>query len=642
MFEFFRSKDKAARYMLTAILLLVAVSMLLYLVPGGLGDPSASAANDTVAEIGDERLTVRDVALQIRGAMQGRNFPPEMLKNFVPEIVNQMVSERAIAYQAQRMGFAISDQELANSLRGMLAQLFQGGFKPEIYTAWCQQQGYASCTEFEGNMKKQMLLNRLQTMVGEGIVVTPAEVEEEYRRRTEKVKLDYIAFNADQLRGQVQVSPEELQSYFNANRPSYMMPEKRSFEVLVASEEKIGAGITVPEADLRKAYSANLDRYRTGERVKVRHILVKTEGLPADGVTKAEAKANDLLKQVKGGADFAELAKKNSDDPGSASRGGDLDWVQRGQMVKNFEETAFNTKKGETSNVVRTEYGFHIVQVLDREDARVKPFEEVKAELETEVKRKTVFDRLQSAVDQAQSALVKNPSNGAQIAQQFGLSHYVVNNASKGDPIQEIGIVAQFEESLYGLQKNGVTPVIPAPGNKLAVGVVTNITPARQAELAEVTEQVRSALTSTKARALLQAKQAEAAKKVAELGDLAKVAAAMGATVRTTAEFSRDGAAEGLGSASYFSEAFTKPVGTTLAPVAVMDQVVVAKVSAKIEADLSKLAGEREGIITGIKQRKFTERRDLFQDGLVAQLVKQGKVKINEEAIKRLQNSYGS
>jgi peptidyl-prolyl cis-trans isomerase D len=455
MFDLFRRRDRNVRILLTVLLGFVALSMVAYLIPGGPGTPGMTSSDTVIAEVGDEQITMMEVQRTLQGALRGKQFPPEMLQNYVPTLVDQMIAERAVAYQAGRMGFTITEEELGNALRSMLGNLLQGGFDKERYAAFLAQQNL-TVADFESNVRKQMLLTKLRNIVLEGVVVTPDEIEAEFRRRNEKVKLDYILFNTENLKKQVKLSPEDLDKYFNANRAAYRVPEKRSFEVLVANEEKIGASINLGEDEVRKLYAASLDRYRTGERVMARHILLMTQNKSADDVKKLEAKAADLLKQVKGGADFAELAKKNSDDPGSAPKGGDLGWVTKGQMVPNFEATAFSLKKGEISNVIKTEYGFHIVQVTEREEARVKPFDEVKAELATESKKQLVFDRMQSSIEQARAALAKSPSAGAQIAQQFNLNHYVVQNAGSGDPIQEIGISAEFAGSMFGLQRGGV------------------------------------------------------------------------------------------------------------------------------------------------------------------------------------------
>lgn len=642
MFDFFRSRDKNVRILLGVLLGFVALSMVAYLVPGGPGGPSMAGNDTVVAEIGDKKVTMQEVQRTLQGALRGKQFPTEMLQNYIPVLVDQMIAERAVAYQADRMGFTVTEDELGNSLRSMLGSILQGGFDKDRYTAFLAQQNM-TVAEFEGNVRTQMLLTKLRNIVLEGVVVTPDEIEGEYRRRNEKVKLDYILFNSDTLKKDVKLSPEDIQKFFASSRSAFRVPEKRSFEVLVANEEKIGASITMGDDVLRAAYAANMDRYRSGERVMGRHILLMTQNKSAEDAKKLEIKIGELLKQIKGGADFAEIAKKNSEDPGSAPKGGDLGWISKGQMVPNFEATAFSLKKGEISNVIKTEYGFHIVQVTDREDARVKPFEEVKAELATETKKKQVFDRMQSASEQARAALVKSPGSGAQIAQQFNLNHYVVQNASSNDPVQEIGINAEFGGTMFGLQKGGVTPLVTAPGNKIAFGVLTGISPSRNAELAEVEAQVREQATSVKARELLVGKNAEAARSMAAAGgDFAKLAKSLGGEVKTTADFGRDGAADGLGDAAYFAEAFVKPVGTILGPISMMEQLVIVRVNSKVEADLGKLATERETMVGALKGRKSQERKDLFEEGLVHRLIDQGKIKINTDAIKKLQSSYRS
>jgi peptidyl-prolyl cis-trans isomerase D len=642
MFDLFRSRDKAVRTVLTVLLGLVALSMVAYLIPGGVGPCDLSNPQTVMAEVCGEPITMREVQMQLQAAMKNKNFPPEMVQNYIPEFVNQFVSERALACQAEDMGFIVSEQEVANAIRSMLPQVFQGGFNKEVYTMFLQQQNL-TIPEFEANVKKQILLTKLRNLVLEATIVTPDEIEAEYRRRNEKIKIDYVSFSSDKFRSQVTLKPEEIQAYFNANRTAFRVPEKRSFDVLVANEDKIGASLAIDEAVLRQAYMSAGDRFRTGERVKVRHILLKTTDMSADDQKKQEARANDLLAKIKGGADFAKLATENSDDPGSKARGGDLDWVVKGQTVPNFEAAAFSLKKGELSSVVKTEYGFHILQVMDREDAKVKPFEEAKAELAAELKKQQVLSRMEVAMEQARAELQKNPKNAVQIAANLNLNYYRVNEARPGDPIQEIGIVPEFEQAIFAAQPNTVTNIVVAPGSKLALGVLTGITPARNAELSEVEQQVRDQLTIQKSREMMMAKQKEVADIVkSSPGDLKKVAAAVGGTVGTSGDFARDGAAEGLGSGAYFVELFAKEPGAMVGPINVMDQVVVARLAAKTPADMGQLAAERDTLLNSLKGRKAQERKDLFEDGLVAKLIDKGKIKINQDAIKRMMTSYRS
>lgn len=638
MFDLFRSRDKAVRTTLTVMLGLVALSMVAYLVPGGPGSGS-TGPEPVIAEVCDYKITLREVQSQLQSVLKNKQFPMQMVQNYIPEFVNQFVAERATACQANDMGIRVSEDEVANAIKSMLPNVFQGGFNKELYAAFLQQQGL-TIPEFESNVRKQMQLVKLRNLVMEGLVVTSDEIESEFRRRNEKIKIDYVVFNADKYKSQVKLTPEDVQNYFNANRATYKSPEKRSFELLVASEEKIGATIDVNDNVLRQIYSSAGDRFRSGERVKVRHILFKTTDKSADEQKKVEATANDILKQIRGGADFAKLAAQYSEDPGSKDKGGEYGWMSKGQTVPNFETSAFSLKKGEISNLVKTEYGFHIIQVLDREDPKVKSFEEVKGELATEFRRQQVQGRMEAAADQARAELVKNPKNAAAIAARFNLSHYSVQDARSNDPLQEVGVNADLSSAIFGLQPGGVTNAIVVGNNKLVFAALTGITPVRPAELSEVESQIRAQLSEQKAFEILTAKQKEVDGLVKGGADLKKIAQTVGGEVKTTADFTRDGAAEGVGSGTYFAELFSKQPGAMIGPVNISGQLIVGRLVSKVDADLSRIPAERIDIVTAVKGRKAQERKDLFEDGLITRMIDKGKVKINQDMIRRLIDAY--
>ncbi|MGB9605391.1 MAG: peptidylprolyl isomerase, partial [Bryobacteraceae bacterium] len=479
-------------------------------------------------------------------------------------------------------------------------------------------------------------------LAAEGAIVTPAEVEQEYRRRRQRVKLEYIVVSASNLRAEVRVSPEELRTFFNQNRGLFQIPEKRSFDVLLMDENKVGERIQVPESELRQAYQQRQEQYRTPERVHVRHILLKTTDKPKDEIPKIRARAEELLKQIRAGADFAELAKKNSEDPGSAQKGGDLGWIVRGQTVQAFEDTAFSLKPKEVSGIVSTEYGFHIIQVLEKEPARVKPFEEVKNDLARDLKRQRVFEIMQNLADQAVAELNKNPMQAAEIASRLGVQFIRVEKATASSPIPDLPAGSeQIYQALAGLEKGRATPPIQIENNKLAVAVLREIFPARPAELAEVEDKVREHVVNRKLGELLEKRAREVLEQArAAGGDLRKVAQATGFQFRTTQEFGPDGAADGIGPATSVIEAFVKPVGEVFGPVVIGDQRFICKVAARVEADMSKFAEERSTILNSLKSRKARERSELFVDSIRTRLVREGKVKIHEDVIRRIASAY--
>ncbi|MBI3281818.1 MAG: peptidylprolyl isomerase [Acidobacteria bacterium] len=639
MFDLFRSRRKTMRYVLGFLLGLVALSMVITLIPG-YGTPRAQS-DQILAEVAGDPVTLREVQQLLQAQMRNRNFPPEMVQLYIPQLIDQVITERAVAYQAKRMGFEISDDDVALAIRSMLQRLFPGGqFDRQTYLQFLREQGM-SIEEFESNIAKNLLLLRLENIVLEGVIVPESEIRQEFHRGRDKIALDYVAISPAGLRSQVTVTPQELQDHYNKNRAVYKTSEKRSFHVLIADEQKVAATIEMPDSELRRFYEANKERYRTPERVKVRHILVMTQGKPEPEVKKLEAKAGDLLRQLRAGADFADLARKNSEDPGSAAKGGDLDWVVRGQTVKNFEDTAFSLKPGELSNVIKTEYGYHIMQVLDKETARVKPFEKVKGEIASSQKRQMVFDKLQNSIEQARAELVRNSGQAETIAQKYGLIYAKADNVAQGQSVPEVGTNRELESTVLALKPGEVSQVVQLGPSRLGVAALTSVQAPRQAELAEVESGIREQLTSDKVQKLVEQKTQEFQQKLkAAGGDLRAAAKAAGLEVKSSALFNLEGTVEGLGAGTYFQEGFGKPIGSTVGPVRMPESTVFAKVAQKEVADEAAYATERESVLLNLKRKKAQERRELFQDGVVAQLTKDGKIKKYPDAIKRLSSYY--
>ena len=641
MFHLFRSREKFVRILLGAVLLFVAFTLVYTLAPtGGMG--GANVNEQVIAQIGDEKLTDSDVrqALQLR--MRDRSIPPEMAEFYIPVFVNQMVQDRALAYQAKKMGFEVTEQEVATTLQSFFPQLFEGGkfAGRDVYERMVQSQGM-SIQQFEDNVRNQLMMNRLEALALEGVVVTPNEVEAEFRKKSEKLKIAYFQLAADKLKDKVQVTQAEIQDIYNRNKAGYRIPEKKSYLMFVVDEDRIANSVSVPESDLRRAYDARRDSFRIAERVKARHILLKTTDKSPDEVAKVEKRMQDLLKQAKSGADFAELARKNSEDTGSAAQGGDVGWVVRGQMVPEFEKAAFSGKPGQISDIVKTVYGFHIVKVEAKEDARVKPFEEVRAELAKDLGAAQVGAKAQSLADQVRANLIKSAADAQKFADSNGLKVVRTEKLADADPFPEVGTNADFKDAVSKLAKNGVSTLVQLPG-KWVVAQVVDVSPARQAELAEVEAQVRASATAEKASKEFRDKLEVLRKRLQEPNpDFAKLAKEFGGEIKTPAEFSREGAVEGMGPASMLEEGFRKDVGQVFGPLQISGaQAFVCKVVERTPADLTQLASQREALVQAIKSRKAKERRDLFADGVLKSLINQKKVKINAEAVQRLATTY--
>ncbi|MBV6430635.1 MAG: Peptidyl-prolyl cis-trans isomerase D [Bryobacteraceae bacterium] len=643
MFDLFRSREKTTRYLLGALLSLVAISMVVTLIPGFGGGMSSDANDPVIAEIGKDVLTMREVQLGLQDTLRGKNIPPELISIYAPQIVNQIVVDHAMAYYSQKLGYKVTDADVAQVIELMIPQLFEGGkfVGKEAYAQFLAANN-TSIGEFEKQARLRAETRRFQSAVLEGMVVTPQEVEQEFRERNEKVTVDYVKIDPAKLQSEIKVTPEEINAHWATSKNSYRVPEKRAFELLVVDEDKVGESLKMSDADLRKVYDSEKEQFRTPDRVHARHILIKTMDKPKDQEEALKKKAEDVLKQVKAGGDFAELAKKYSDDTSNASKGGDLGWFTKGQMVKAFEDTAFAMKPKEISGLVKTEFGYHIIQCLEKEDAHLKTFEEVKDTIQKERTKQLVYDRMQTLADQAHAAVLKDPSAAEKIAQQLNIAYAKVPPTANGAVFPLVGSSTELNDSIFELTKPGnVTPVVTTQGNKLALAVLDQIVPSRQAELSEVEGQIRQAIVNERAQRLLAERSNELLKKVREMGgDLKKAAAAMKMEVKSTPSFGREGQAEGIGAAQYLEQAFRSDVGAVFGPVNVTGVNYVCKVTGKTPADMSKLPEQRYDTLLRLKSRKAQERKDLFEDGLVQYLKSKGVIKIHQDTVKRLIESY--
>jgi peptidyl-prolyl cis-trans isomerase D len=638
MFDLFRSRQKAVRYMLIGLLSVVALSMITYLIPGfGTGTTKANDNDGTLAEIGTQKLMAQEVVTAMSSIIQRGQLPPDMVDVYVPQIVDEMVQQRAIAYEFSKLGLTISDDEVLVGLQSVNPQYFKDGvlISKDEYEQRLAAQGM-TLQDGVDDMRRTLLLVKVKNMVYASILVPDKEVLDEYKRQKERATIQYIAFPAAAFQGEIKPTDQEVHAAFEKLHSEYYTPEKRSFQVLITDQSKLEQTMIVPDAELRAAYNASLDNFRMPDRVKAQHILIKTQGKSDAEKKAALAKAEDILKQLKAGGNFDELAKKNSDDTSNAPKGGDLGWFVHGQMVGEFDKAAFALKPGELSGIVTTEFGYHIIKVNEKENARTKPFEEVKADLAAELKKQRIAEQVQKTADGVHDALAKAPGSAAEVAKKFGVDLVTVTDATPGSPVPTLGSVPEIDNALAQAKANDVTPVLTLPANRLVTVVVKERVLPRPAIFEEVQGKVRDRLIGEKALVLAKAKAQEAANKLKAGEDIEKVAKEYKLDVNKPAEFGPSDSVEGLGQAAYVREAFSKPVGTILGPTDIMNRNIVYKVTAKLEPDMAAFAAEKENIRSSIRQQRATERWNLFMDSVTAKLTSEGKLKVNKDLVLKL------
>jgi len=422
----------------------------------------------------------------------------------------------------------------------------------------------------------------------------------------------------------------------------FRIPEKRDFDYIVGSSADFVQSAQITESELQRSYREGMDSYRQPERVQVRHILIKTQGKPKEDLPKLKTKAEDLLKQLQHGGDFADLAKKNSEDTGSAEKGGELGFIVRGQTVPNFEKAAFSLKPGELSSLVETEYGYHILQVENKQEAHTQTFDEVRPQLLAEAQKQAGAESLRKAIEAAHSEISKTPGQDEAIAKKYGLKFFRLNGATNNQTLPELN-TTEVTSAIFAAPKGTVTNVVNVDAQgKDAFAVVKNIVPARNAEFNEVQSEVLQKYVDAESSRLAQ-EAAKAAVDRAKKGDtLEAIGKSYGVAVKTAAPFSPDGAAEGIGAATLFPGLFNDKVGDVVGPIAAQTSQFVCKVSERIPADMTQYAKNKDSVVQSLTQQRQSVQQPLFRDSVVSELKRRGKVKINQEAMNRLVGSYQS
>ena len=387
MIRFLQTEGPVKKIILSGLLLLICAAMVIAFVPGGLGDDiTGTPGKGIVAKVAGEDVTaeeVRDTArqmLQQQGAQLGANASM-LLPFFAQRAADQLIDRQALLVEAQHLGMKATPQEVRDELQhGRYAQYFfpNGNFVGQAEYEGMLQRANLTPTMFEDNVAKEIMISKLQALIAGSASVSDAAIRQEFDKQNTKVKFEYAVLKGDDIKKGLHPTVEELKAFYGSHQKSYAnsIPEKRQIKYAMLDTAKIASAVQVTHDELQAYYNQHRDQYRVAEQAKVSHILIKTP-LPGpdgkvdeNGVAEAQRRAEDLLKQLKGGAKFEDLAKKYSEDPGSAKEGGSLGWIGKGRTVPEFEKVAFSLPKGQISDLVKSSYGFHIIRVDDRQDAQ--------------------------------------------------------------------------------------------------------------------------------------------------------------------------------------------------------------------------------------------------------------------------------
>ena len=438
-----------------------------------------------------------------------------------------------------------------------------------------------------------------------------------------------------------------MKAFYDANKPRYTnsTAEKRQIKYFVLSDKNFADKVTVDPAEIQRAYSANQNAYRIPERVKVRHILIEAPKPGPDGkvdqkaVDEARAKAQDVLKQIKATGDWAGLAKKYSADPGSKDKGGELEWLTRGQTVAEFDKVAFAQNKGQISDPVQSTFGFHIIQTEDKEDAHLKPLAEVKPGIEEAIKQEKIKGMMNQASTDAESIAQKQGLEKA--ASKYGAQVVSSNPIGRNDALPGIGPQPQLMDAIFSANDKAGPQVGQTPQSTV-VFEVTKIEPARTPSFEEIKDRVTTEFKNQRGADMLRRKAQELADHAHAEHDLAKAAKEAGATLKTSDLVSRTQNVPDIGSmSSAAGAAFTMKQGEISGPLNLGASQAVLQIVERQEPSASdaEFAKQRDQLRERLAGQKRQEVLGLFVSDLNTRLEKEGKVKINKTEMDNLAKS---
>ncbi len=426
--------------------------------------------------------------------------------------LERLVRERVLLTAAQKMNLATSNQKLAANLQKneAIASLRKpdGTLDMERYRQLLAGQGM-SPEMFEAQVRQDLSMRQVTQAVTGSSLVTSAVAQPSLQAFFERREAQWFRFETSAYKSKVQVTDDDVQGYYSAHPALFQAAEKADIEYVVLDLASVTEGIVVSEADVKSYFDQNLARYSTKEERRASHILINA---PAGAATAereaAKAKAMELQAQLKGApAKFAELAKKHSQDPGSAPSGGDLSFFQRGAMVKPFEDAAFAMKKGDVSEVVESEFGYHIILLTDLRPAVVRPLEQVRAEIVAELKKQQAQREFADKADIFGNLVYEQADTFSPVAERLKLKVQTAKDLSRQPhpgmpPVLANAKLLDAVFAADSVEKKRNTAAVEVGANQLVAARVIEHRPAHTLPLDEVKAVVKARLVLEKAQAM--------------------------------------------------------------------------------------------------------------------------------------------
>jgi peptidyl-prolyl cis-trans isomerase D len=648
MIRFLQAKDsRIAKAIFIVIIAAVSVGMVVYLIPSFISGMGAGAT-DTYAVIyphwysrvfsSGATITQTKVDQATRAQLMRQNPQyadnPMIVKMFEPRVAQQLVQKEILLIEANKLGIRASDDDLRAFLhKGQLGEVFypKGEFiGPDKYKNIVNQQVNMSVADFENELRDEIVINRLQSLITAGVSVSDSEIRDSYRKQNIKIKFDYAVISAEDLRKTLNPSDAELQAFFLKNGARYAtaVGEQRKITYFSFTPDQIPGGVQQPsQQEITAYFNAHQAEYTVPDQARARHILIQVpHGADAKTDAAAKAKAEGILKQIQAGGNFADLAKANSDDPGSKNSGGELGFAKRGTMVPEFDNAIFTQKIGDTQ-IVKSQFGYHIIQVEERQTAHSESLNEVLPTIQA------TLIRQKAAQAESSYAATLAAEAGKDGLEKAAAAHHL--EVATTPPLDRRGVISALPDGAQMIArafeaKQGDPPQVAPTGEGYAIFQVAVIAPAHAPAFADYKAQILDDYRNEQLPVLLSQKTAELAAKAKAENDLDKAAKELGATVKTSDLVGQSGQVPDVGQVGQEApQLFDLSAGAISGPISTQRTGVVAKIVDKQEPTAEEIAKNFDQTRDQILQQRRGQAFELFIGNLSDEYKKNKRIQYN-------------
>ncbi len=589
----------------------------------------AARVNGETISFSDYERSLKNVEAMYQQQF-GQQFTPEMaaMMNLPTQVINMLVDQRLLTQEAERLNLDASPEEVRKKLLAIPTFNENGKFiGMELYNRYITGPlGYASAADFEEDLGREIALSKMESALQQSVILSPKAVDAEYRRANENAKVRYVLMQAAPSET-LTVTPAEVNAYYTAHQSDFTHGEQRKVRYILADYVKIRSEVKPTDAELRKLYDQSKDNYLRPASAHVLHILVKSvPGAAPQADAAAKAKAEGLVAQLRGGADFAKLARENSEDDSSSGNGGDMGWVDMGKTVESFERAIFSIPLNTVDMVKSPEYGYHIIKVTERREQSVQPFEEARPALAARAQNDMAKDIARAEVNRVNAQIKQNKPETAQAFAALATGRLTSNDSGwvgKQDAVGGLGFNQPLSQWVFAAKKGDVSdPIGTSKG--VAIAYVEDERASGVSTLADVRERVEQETKKQKAR---EAASAQLAQQLLGAPNVDAVAQKLGKNA-TEVTVDRQGNIAGLtGDTSKFVDAALKAsIGQLNGPVIVGDGAVVFQVLEQKRVTPEELAAKRAAFADQLRQQQARQLRSV----LVERLRKTANVEIND------------